>query len=47
MDRDQIAAVNIMVRFLSRHDPRVGYQQFVDKLRYTVNHKTKVSLALD
>ncbi|MFX1533707.1 MAG: RNA-guided endonuclease InsQ/TnpB family protein [Promethearchaeota archaeon] len=44
MDRDQNSAVNIMVRFLSRHAPRVGYQQFVDKLRYTANHKTKVSL---
>ncbi|MFX0061467.1 MAG: RNA-guided endonuclease InsQ/TnpB family protein [Candidatus Hermodarchaeota archaeon] len=42
IDRDHNSAVNIMLRFLSRHAPRVGYQLFVDKLRYTANHKTKI-----
>ncbi|MFX0064107.1 MAG: RNA-guided endonuclease InsQ/TnpB family protein [Candidatus Hermodarchaeota archaeon] len=34
MDRDQNAAVNIMVRFLSRHAMRTGYQDFLDNLRH-------------
>ncbi len=34
IDRDHNAAVNIMVRFLSRHAMWTGYQDFLDNLRH-------------
>lgn len=34
MDRDQNSAVNLMVRFLSRHALWTDYQVFLDNLQY-------------